>query len=67
MTVKKRPTKMDPKLVASKQKYEISYLAEKFNASTAVVNKACKINRGRGHVEAYLKALGYIAVRKKKK
>ena len=53
--------KMDPKLVAAKQKSEVSYIAKRFKIKVAVVRDVCKeVGRSRAKVYARLRELGYF-------
>ena len=52
--------KQDPKQVASKQAYEIKYIANKFGAPMKVVRQVVKeVGKSRRKVYAKLKELGY--------
>lgn len=56
----KKKIKMDPKLVASKQKSEVNYIAKKYKIRVAVVRAVLKTcGRSRTKVYAALRDLGY--------
>lgn len=66
-TIKKK-RKQDPKLAASKQKYEVAFIAKRYGATHKVVRDAIKaVGRSRKAVYAELERLGYIIKPKKKK
>lgn len=59
MATKKRK-KMDPKLVASKQKSEVSYVAKRHKIKASVVRDVIKqVGISRAKVYARLRELGY--------
>lgn len=61
MPVKKKSRKMDPKLVASKQASEVSYIAKRAKAPIKVVREVVKkVGRSRVKVYAALRDLGYV-------
>ena len=62
----KKTIKQDPKLVAAKQKYEISYISKRFKIPAKVVRAVAKeIGRSRVKVYARLRELGYSIQTKK--
>ena len=56
----KKKQKMDPKLVAAKQRFEIAYIAKKAKCKTSTVRRVVsEVGRSRTKVYAALRSLGY--------
>jgi len=61
----KKSIKQDPKLVAAKQKYEISYISKRFKIPVKIVRAVAKeIGRSRVKVYARLRELGFTLGKK---
>ena len=61
--MKKKPQKMDKKLVAAKQSHEseVKYIAKTYHIPIHVVRKVCKEQgRSRKKVYAALRLIGYV-------
>lgn len=68
MANKKKHPKMDSKLVATKQKQEIDYIAKRYKIPVKYVRKAVKkIGRSRRLVYAELRSQGWTINTKSKK